>query len=568
MARKAGMSAAQRQIEQDLCVLTGPRLLAKYGDPTSSKYLSFVEIVGEEPAATAISHNPFWYYLQQVWFDKPVGRALLCKPHRDLADRLLKFALGEYDEKDGFHYEFPRRGLKSTILEGFADWIPKFHKINDGIDISVLYTHNVEKKATRRLSLIKHKNRKHKYIKDVFPLWVIPDGEWGTKSEWSWPTRDQDTSVAEESMTAMSAAAKKAGDGYNYKLLDDWEDEDSRSSPVIREEISACYDQLRALKAVPFSREVSEGTPYCLNGLYRPMVEAKHADGTLRYEVFRVPALDDNDQPNFPGIPALTVEGLAKERANEIQRTGSDIFWYLQYQLEPRLTGTQAMEWAWWRELTPAEFQKKFARLPRLRCIYVDSAWKGSEKQTKGDATSIQVVDTYQIAASTERVILDHVWSREMTSDEGAEEICRLMKKWGTTYYAIEQAGEDTFYGVMKVVSRSRFIYPTKIDLKGWTKKKKEQRISAVAGAARMGAVYYLAGLPELDTFKQEVGDYPENRRSPNCLDAFANSFAETVVRGWVPVAVDEYQPKRTILDIPEPEYISATRYTNVPVFH
>ena len=73
---------------------------------------------------------------------------------------------------------------------------------------------------------------------------VIPLSEHGNKEEWDWPCRDQDFMSDQKNITAEAALSRKAGSGYNYKLLDDWEAEDSRDSDTIREELK---DQLRAL---------------------------------------------------------------------------------------------------------------------------------------------------------------------------------------------------------------------------------------------------------------------------------------------------------------------------------
>ncbi|KKL26405.1 hypothetical protein LCGC14_2395650, partial [marine sediment metagenome] len=115
--------------------------------------------------------------------------------------------------------------------------------------------------------------------------------------------------------------------------------------------------------------------------------------------VIKTPALTDDNKPNFPTIPRLSVEALAKERANEIRRRGTDRFWYLQYQLDPTLTGEQALQWEFFQPLTPEEFAKRFGNMPKFRAVYCDPAWKGDDNhQTGSDAAigtslGIDVVD-------------------------------------------------------------------------------------------------------------------------------------------------------------------------------
>ena len=563
---KTPADKAQVIIGRDLCILTGPELVQKYKEGTSARQV-FENLLDKTVEEVAASHNPFYFYARSCWFDTPEGSALLCAPHRTAADAYLRFALGELDSFDGFHLQFPRRGLKSTIKMAFADWIGKRHKLVDGLDVSILYSHNSEREASRRVGVIKAKNRAHPYILRHFPEFVIPEGEWGTQSEWNWPCRSAIATQAEASITAMSAAAKKAGRGYNYKLLDDWEDEDSRTSDVIREALSFNYDQLRALKAVPFSRECVSGTPYHIHGLYKAMREEKRSDGTPRYYSLIIPALTDANIPNFPTIPALTVESLAKERANEISRTGNDAFWYMQYQLETRLTGTQTMEWDWVQEISVSDWRRKYSRLPHFTCVFIDSAWKGAENQGKGDDTAIGVIGIWQMGSQKTHILLELVVSNEMTSDEGATEITRLLKKWGTPYYAIEQQGEKTFWGMMKQVARSQYVYPVEIDLKGWTKKKKGARIGFFAGAARLGNFYRISGLSHLEKFRQQVSDSPQLKHD-DILDMIGNSYAELILNNWVPVAVDEFIPKNLLQPDRYESRPSATRYTGVPLLN
>jgi len=554
-------------VERDLSILTGEELAYKYKKDGPAREM-FRNVTGKVPEAFE-AHNCFWRYILNVWFNNPDGRAMLSQEHRNLADDLLNLILGKFDHKDGYLCGQPRRSLKSTFVRAACDWAAKRHKIVDDLDVIQFYVHNIEREAMNALDNIKDKNRFSPYIRKHFtlPNFVIPKGEWGTKEQWDWPCRKEGDSVSDPQMRAMPVRGKKAGKGAHYRWLDDCEDEDSRTSEVIRKQISDDYDQLRQLEAPAFSREAFIDTPYHLYGLTLTNKEAKReSTGETRYQVRWVPALKDDDTPNFPNIRKLTVAGLAKERANEIARTGSDAFWYLQYMLDPRLTGTQAMQWDWFLPMTVQEHRLKWVRLPHFRCIFVDSAWKGTEKQVKGDATAIQVVDMYRLTTPKGgdrmvRILLDQLISKELVSDEGALEMCRLGKKWGTNYFAIEQSGEKTFDGTMRAVARS-LTPPARmisIDLKGWTKKRKMERISAVAGAARLGNVYVLDGCPQVGIMAREVGDYPENKTSPNALDCFANSFAEAVIGNWVPMAeTPSIEPESPAVMVP------LTRYTGI----
>jgi len=569
ISRRSPQQKAAWVIERDLCTMTGPELTAKYGSNHPAAFEAFHGIVGQPVADIARTHNPLFHYAMAVWFDNPEGRALIYPPrHRDeMAAALLAVALGELDSYDGTHCCWPRRSLKSTWLMAFSDWVFKREKLVNGRDVTVFYVHNSEDAAAERSETIKQKNREHDYIARYFQEFRIPVGEWGTKTDWSWPCRRTAQSVVEPSLRAMSLKAKKAGKGANYLVCDDMEDEDSWESAKVRKDVKRQYLQIRKLKAVPFTREISAGTPYHPQSLYKPMREEKHADGTPRYFCLVKPALTEDDRPNFPSIPSLTVEGLAKERANEIAQTGSDFFWYLQYQLEPSLTGTQAMQWDWWLKLPVVTYRQNWKKLPHLCCVFIDSAWKGETNQLEGDYTAIGVIDIYQMGEHQDRILTDLVVSNELTSDEGAMEVARLMKRHDTPYFSVEQISDKTFSGLMRQVARSQRppIHPIELDLKGWSKKNKEHRISVLAGAARLGHVYYLEGIEPrcLRMLELQATEYPGSLHR-DILDMMANSFAESVSSRWVPVSVatrPEYAPDM------ESELAYATPYTRIPVF-
>ena len=175
--------------------------------------------------------------------------------------------LGELDKYDGVHHQYPRRALKSFFAKMATDWLPKRHKIVDGIDILILYSHNLERRAKAALESVKNMNRHNRYIRKHFgkgcvtatgnPVtFVIPLTEWGQKEQWDWPCRDIQFMADEKNLTAEAAMSRKAGSGYNYKFIDDWESDDSRGSEAIREALADRYGQLRQLNAPPFAREV------------------------------------------------------------------------------------------------------------------------------------------------------------------------------------------------------------------------------------------------------------------------------------------------------------------------
>jgi hypothetical protein len=570
--------AAAVSVERDLSIMLGAELLAKYGKEPHS--IVFQHIVGRPVADVAVEHNPFWHYALQTWYKQPRFRKLLHPPrHRDeVAKTVVLMAAGQLDKYDGIHHQYPRRGLKSFFLKMAFDWLPKRHKIIEDLDLLFLYSHNLEFRATGALESIKNMNRHNPYIRKHFgdgcetvtggpANFAIPLAEWGEKGHWNWPCRDLQFMADEKNMNADAALSRKAGSGYNYKGLDDWEAEDSRNSESVREDLKDRYDQLRQLNAPPWTREWVAGTPYHIQSLYKPMIEEKHEDGTPRYYVIRTPALTDDNKPNFPTIPRLSVEALAKERANEIRRRGTDRFWYLQYQLDPTLTGEQALQWEFFQPLTPEEFAKRFGNLPKFRAVYCDPAWKGDDNHQEGADAAIGCIDSYSIAGQIDNVLLDLNVSNDMESDEGADEILRMMRVWHTHFYVIEQQADKPMVGFMKRIWKStpREARPTNqprfIDAKSWSKRAKNDRISTVAGQAKMGHWYYLSTINKaaLSVLRTTVNEYPASVKR-DTLDMMANANADEVLSRWVPVAIPVIEEK---YERPPIQFVS--RYTGLP---
>lgn len=565
-------------VERDLSILTGPELLARYAEERHA--LVFQHITRKSVAEVADGHNPFWHYCLQTWYAQPQYRKLLHPPrHRDeVAKAVVMMATGELDAYDGTHHQYPRRSLKSFFMKMMVDWLPKRHKIVDDLDILVLYSHNREDRASAAIESVKNMNRHNKYIRKHFgggclsltgapANFVIPLSEWGNKQEWDWPCRRQDFMADQKNITAEAALARKAGSGFNYRLLDDWEADNSRDSEEVRRDLQNRYDQVRQLNAPPFSREWTGGTPYHIQSLYKPMLEERDDDGKPCYYIIKCPALSETNEPHFPTIPRLTVKALARERANEIRRRGTDRFWYLQYMLDPTLTGEQALQWEFFQPLTPEEFAKRFGNLPKFRSVYCDPAWKGDDNHQKGSDAAIGCIDSYSIAGQIDNVLLDLAVSNDWESDEGADEIMRMMRVWHTPFYQIEQMSDKPMVGMMKRIWKStpregRPINPPRfIDVKAWSKKAKNDRISTVAGQAKMGHWYYLTTIPKayLNVLKTTVNEYPASVKR-DTLDMMANANAEDILARWVPVAVPVTR---------EPEEREApiwvSRYTGLP---
>ena len=192
--------------------------------------------------------------------------------------------------------------------------------------------------------------------------------------------------------------------------------------------------------------------------------------------------------------------------------------------------------------------------------------YRDDNHQTGSDA-AIGCIDSYSIGGQIDNVLLDLCSSSDMESDDGADEILRMMKVWNTHHYQVEQQGDKPMVGMMKRVWKttpreSRPINPPRfIDVKGWSKKAKNDRISTVAGQAKMGHWYYLTNIPKkyLDTLKTTVEEYPASVKR-DTLDMMANANSDEILSRWVPVAIPVVEDK---VEREPPIFVS--RYTGLP---
>ena len=95
---------AQAIIERDLALLTGGELLAKY-TRTPDYRSAFLAYTGQKVEDLAPSHCSLFHYGMAVWFDNPEGSAMIGPRHKELAQRLQSYLLGEIPDKDGFHWQ-------------------------------------------------------------------------------------------------------------------------------------------------------------------------------------------------------------------------------------------------------------------------------------------------------------------------------------------------------------------------------------------------------------------------------------------------------------------------------
>jgi hypothetical protein len=224
------------------------------------------------------------------------------------------------------------------------------------------------------------------------------------------------------------------------------------------------------------------------------------------------------------------------------------------------------MQWEWFQTLTLKEWREKWSRVPHFTANFCDPAWKGEENQGEGCDTAIGQVAIFKRGEFQDYVLLEGIASNELVSDEGAEEQCRMMRRWQSPYYIIEQAGDKPHIGMMRQIGKNQSppMFPKFIDIKGYSKRAKNARISAVAGAARMGHFYILEGIDKkfIEALRLQVDEYPGCRKR-DILDMLGNAFADEVLNKWIPMS---HTPAEIdLLDRAAHHARVITRYTGLP---
>jgi hypothetical protein len=224
------------------------------------------------------------------------------------------------------------------------------------------------------------------------------------------------------------------------------------------------------------------------------------------------------------------------------------------------------MEWEWFQKM-PERMYLEWRKRPSFRVVLADTAWKGTENQGEGDDTVLGVVEIFCYHGRRDWVLLDAVVSREMVSDEGANEMCRLARKWATPYMAPEITGEKTIIGLLRSAGRAQKppINPVVIELGGFSKQHKNNRIMSLAGAARSGSVWYLESLPPhvLSVARRQVEDHPQLEHE-DFIDMWANAWAPKILDEWCPVGVPPPQEQTD-----ERRWVQLSRYSGLaaPVY-
>lgn len=571
--RKAGLSDGELlqllvRVERDLCLFTAREFAARYRGLEDV----LAEIKGAPMATFLSKHNPMWYYGLKVWYDEPKWKARLeTTKHRDVfSDMVVRYHQGLFNPTDGLWFFWPRHTYKSTWAVIALDWIAKRNLLIEGNESPIYYFHRIEEEAVNRTHMIRHKNISNAFAVEHFPEFAL-EGNTDSDGAFDFPCRRTDSSMVGKSVNGRGLFGRKAGK-HGLTFYDDIEAEDSFDSEAERKQVDKHYGQGRKLRDPHNPFELGVGTFYSPEGLLwkgvvksqvqdveegSPLEEGSHL---YTYSVMGSHAGDDRlGDLNFLRC-GITEEFLERDRQNELRRVGHDRFHQLQYELRPTIAGVEGIKWEWIHPI-PWQIFEGIMRdsTPKVIITFIDSAWKGTDRQRDGCRTAIGTVLFRAHKMFTEQILLDLTVSDTMMSNEGADEVCVRVMKWGSPLVFPEMHGEKAFYGSL-VEAKRKFGIPLLVigedilnegrdrkEIVKFTQKAKDTRIAIWAGRAKAGSVGYLDD-PErgvrgqaLEEFRADAEGWPF-RKLKDVVDMLALSGA-LVIQQLIPLAQMAIRP-------------------------
>lgn len=285
------------------------------------------ERVIESPSALAVEIlDPIFY------------KAQFEPRHYKLLDEVLApWALGASVNLEGVTYDptqytgllvlWPRGTLKSTLLRIFAQWLSIHRKLRLGEDARIMFCHQVLSKALEHSDAIRECARINKLWRQTLPEFSPPASQkdWDKIQFWRWPNWAT-TGATEFSFTLYGESSSKTGGHYTDRLIDDWETEESVTSPPMLDQSERRFkamDNLRDRQR-PYNPWIAVGTPYHFRGTYARL---EKTGGWLVYKVpahfgspkaiFDLVGLDPRDKSDAAKIEKGLVE-LETKRAADI----------------------------------------------------------------------------------------------------------------------------------------------------------------------------------------------------------------------------------------------------------
>jgi predicted phage terminase large subunit-like protein len=285
-----------------------------------------------------------------------------------------------------------------------------------------------------------------------------------------------------------------------------------------------------------------DGTRYHVNDLYANMLKA-NVDGKPMYRHVVVKAISDEDD-SLAHPHRLTHKVLESIRQEEISRSHNDFMFHLQMQNEPKTSGLIATDPSWLHYMSVREVPATAWRI-----ITCDPAWKGTKNAGQGDYAAIQVWAFERRGPLVLRFLLDQVHSNEMTSLDGMNQICRLMRKWGVIDVSIEEIGGYIFSTDLEQQCTARGLPFNLLENKARTTNK-AQRIVTFLRAMQAGHVFLITEAPHLDSFKDEFLNFPQVEHD-DLLDCAAQTSDPAILELYAPGIYkkparwsDQFRPK------------------------
>lgn len=470
-------------------------------------------------------HNPIYYLALRCWFDN--DPSLLWEPfHKDkICKTLLDFYFTPKNKYSGLIILAQRDSFKTTFCHGvFAQFLSLRARHVDKKDIRIGLCHHAEPMAMENLSILKAKSLNHPWLKENWPEFCS-DIDFDSSKKFDWPCKTEGVSyIKDPSARAFSNKSSRAGGHMDWKLNDDLVTEEHIKSKIIREEAFLNYRAGRDLIDTKVGKEVNTGTYYHVHDMWNKLVKSG------RYQVLVIEAggKDTNEPLSFP--TRHTQEFLDNKRAEQLATDGSDMMYWLQYQLRPKTKSLVAGDIAWIQRCSLEHITERTRELGIV--IICDPAWKGTKNSGKGDYAAIAAVGFERRGVLVYRYLLELTHSNEMTANDGIDEIFRLMQKWGTNDVAPEEHGGHTFRTMLENEAGKRGKWLNLIELKS-KQLAKAERITSFMGHVEQGHFFIVDGC-EAGPFLSEFEDYPQTDHD-DALDAVAYSCDKHVTEMYTP---------------------------------
>lgn len=567
--------------ERDMCTCTYAEMQERWANARdAAQKVGAIELATGTRWSTLVpeTHNPLYYLAKNYFFDNaraqsnlflyaPLHRDKLCKP-------LVAYVLDGATDLDGFLYLGSRDTYKSTFAGALAMWFLLRKKHLEGYDARVVLRHHKELLASKNLLRVKAKFQFHKrtrrfwneYCPQIDPRTGAVPRDWGTKTEFTLPNASMSGEQAEASLRAIGMTSSDAGFHSDLDIGDDLVTEDHVNSKVIRDAAKAKYEAKQFTRDTVEGKEADFGTPYHLNDLWGSLIKA-NTEGEASYKVVIVPAKEDycpregcghdehahvrvldgevkpqellactkcscleNQMYNHPY--RITEKFLAKRRQSEINRTGRDMMWWLQYQCRARMSGLVVADKTWIKYVDVSDLNSK-----AWRVILVDSAWKGMKNAGEGCAASIQVWAIERRGSLLLRTLIDGVHSRELTSLAGMNEIFRLIKKHGVSDVGIEEYGGYAFRTAFDAEATTRGVFVNQIEFAS-KQVNKNTRMATFMKEMQTGRVFVVKSCDPalLEAYVDQVLDFPQtNPNDDDALDCAAYVMDPAVQESYAP---------------------------------